>query len=329
VIRRPGVTGLADRALEESVIGSFSRFGYAARSRLEHWSAPPEQSGRVHLVTGASSGIGRALACRLGSLGAEVWVVGRDDARTRDTADAVRAAGGRAEPAILDITDRHALDSLVDRFAGRHDQLHGLVHVAGALSANYATASDGMEMTVATALVAPFRLTSRMIPMLVAGQANVVVMSSGGMYLEPFDLDCLVSSAEDYDGPRTYARAKRAQVVLARAWASRYGSSGVASYACHPGWVKTPGLSVGLPTFARWMSPLLRTPDQGADTAAWLAAGGARSPGDGTDRAMGGFFHDRRLRSEHRRPRTRDASSEGDAQQLWAWCHNVAGLSNT
>ena len=74
-----------------------------------------------------------------------------------------------------------------------------------------------------------------------------------------------------YRGAVAYARAKRAQVVLSHEWARRWASEGLASYAVHPGWVATPGLATGLPTFAK-LGPLLRTPAQGADTIAWLAA---------------------------------------------------------
>lgn len=316
---------LVDEALEVSVAGSFSRVGYAVRSRLSPWPDPPGQRGRVHLVTGASSGIGRAVALRLGGLGAAVWVVGRDEARTEASAHAVRAAGGRAEAAVLDVTDPDAVDALCGRLAASFDQIHGLVHAAGALTADYRTAADGTELTVATAVVGPFRLTARLAPLLRAGAANVVTVSSGGMYAEAFDLARLVDRPDAYDGVRAYARAKRAQVVLAHEWARRLGPSGVASYACHPGWVDTPGLATGLPSFTR-LGPLLRTPGEGADTAAWLAAGGARRPADGSPPATEGFFHDRRLRAEHRLPRTRRASAPDDGARLWAWCETATRL---
>ena len=315
---------LVDGVLEASVAGSFSRVGYAVRSRLEPWPDLPGQLGRVHLVTGASSGIGRAVAIRLAGLGAEVWLVGRDEDRTEASAAAARAAGGQAEAVLLDVTDPQAVDTFCSRFAATHDRLHGLVHAAGALTSDYRTAADGMESTVATAVLGPFRLTRFLAPLLRSGAANVVTVSSGGMYAEPFDVARLVSDSDDYDGVRAYARAKRAQVVLAHEWARRLGPSGVASYACHPGWVDTPGLATGLPFFSR-LGPLLRTADQGADTATWLATGGARHPIDGSSPVTEGFFHDRRLRTEHRLRRTRLASTSDDGTRLWAWCEMVTG----
>jgi dehydrogenase/reductase SDR family member 12 len=321
------LAAVADRALEASVVGSFSRAGYAIRSRLAPWPDPPLQSGCVHVVTGASSGIGAAVARRLGRLGAEVWVVGRDEARTEASADSVRMAGGQAETAIVDVTDPDDLAVLCGRLAARHDEVHGLVHAAGALTADYRRAADGMEVTVATAVIAPFRLTAMLAPLLEAGGANLVTVSSGGMYTQRFDLENLVSRPDDYNGVRAYARAKRAQVVLSHEWSRRLGPSGVASYACHPGWVGTPGLAAGLPLFSR-LRPLLRTADQGADTAVWLAAGGARHATEDDPALTEGFFHDRRRRTEHRLSRTRAVSAIDDGARLWTWCQEVsAGAS--
>ena len=104
---RVQLSDLVDAALEASVVGSFSRTGYAARSRLEHWEAPGDLAGRVAIVTGASSGIGRATALELARLGATVWMVGRDRRRTEDAAHQARAlgAGGAVEPVVLDVID--------------------------------------------------------------------------------------------------------------------------------------------------------------------------------------------------------------------------------
>jgi NAD(P)-dependent dehydrogenase (short-subunit alcohol dehydrogenase family) len=117
---------------------------------------------------------------------------------------------------------------------------------------------------------------------------------------------------EGYRGAVAYARAKRAQVVLAHEWARRHGTSGVRSYSMHPGWVATPGLDSGLPGFAR-LGPLLRTPEEGADTIVWLVANAlAETP------PAEGFWLDRRPRGEHYRPGT--GAGPDDGARLWEWC---------
>ena len=204
-------------------------------------------------------------------------------------------------------------------------RLHALVHAAGALSPTYRSAPTGDELTVATAVLAPFRLTWLLSPLLRrAGDATIVTVSSGGMYTQPFDLDRLEMPPGDYRGATAYARAKRAQVVLSHEWARRWGADGVASYASHPGWVDTPGLASGLPTFAK-LGPLLRTPAEGADTVVWLAAGGARSAA-APNPMLEGFFHDRHRRSEYHLPWTARAADPRDGVRLWEWCQERTGL---
>src|SRR5690242_7185825 len=81
---RPALARTADLTLEATVAGSFSRLGYVARSHLEGWDDPPEGAldGRRILLTGATSGIGKAAAGQLLDLGAEVLLVGRDEQKT-------------------------------------------------------------------------------------------------------------------------------------------------------------------------------------------------------------------------------------------------------
>ena len=316
-----------DTALEASVVGSFSRVGSVVRGRLEHWRPPSDLTGRVVIVTGASSGIGRAAALELARLGATVWLVGRDKARTEAAARAARAlgAGEAIEPAVFDIVDTDAVDAFAAQIATAHERLHGLVHAAGALFPTYRRAPDGGELTVATAVLAPFRLTWLLSPLLRrSGDADIVTLSSGGMYTQPFDLARLEMPPAEYRGTTAYARAKRAQVVLSHEWARRWGADGVASYAAHPGWVDTPGLASGLPSFAK-LGPLLRTPAQGADTVVWLASGEARRP-QLPDPLMEGFFHDRHRRSEYHLPWTARGVSATDGARLWEWCQSRTGL---
>ena len=329
---RQALASAVDAIAETTVAPSFSRVGIGTRRRLEGWVDPPRMDGRVALVTGATSGIGLAAAMALAGLGAEVHLVGRDPTRGATAFDLVEACGpGRARLHLVDLSDPTAVAAFGRDLADRVVRLDALVHNAGALTRTYQTTSEGVERTLATHVLGPYLLTAALAPLLFAPArgtdeaigtpATIVTMSSGGMYSQPFDLAALEAGPGGYDGVVAYARAKRAQLVLAQAWASRFAPVPVASYAAHPGWVDTPGLAEGLPRFARLMRPLLRTPAEGADTAVWLAAGGptVAARAAGTEPITSGFFHDRHPRSDHRFPVTHP-SGPGDPERLLAWC---------
>jgi NAD(P)-dependent dehydrogenase (short-subunit alcohol dehydrogenase family) len=317
------LTRLADAALEATVVGSFSRVGYQVRSALEHWphgDGGAVLAGRTVLVTGATSGIGLAAAVRYARCGAAVRFLARNEARAEVARRRIADAAADVDVAygLADMGDLEALGRFAARFIDANPALDVLVHNAGTLNRDFQQAPDGTEATLATHVLGPFLLTGLLLPALrAAGPARVLTMSSGGMYTQRFDPTELEMERAHYDGTVAYARAKRAQVVLNREWARRVPMGEACFHAMHPGWVDTPGVETGLPTFHRVMRPLLRTPDQGADTAVWLASvpAAVQSSGD--------FWHDRHRRSEHRLPWTRDAE---DPSVLWDLCVRRVGF---
>ena len=327
-----------DAVAEATVVLSFSRIGIGLRRRMEEWGDPPPMNGRVALVTGSTSGIGLAIALALAGLGADVHLVGRDPGRGATALDAVEAAGpGRAHLHLIDLSDPSAVAALGRSIGDGTERLDALVHNAGALTRTYQATVDGVERTLATHVLGPYLLTAAVAPLLFSSvprpddsaraPATIVTVSSGGMYSERFDLDALEAGPAGYDGVAAYARAKRAQVELAEAWAERFAPAGVASFAMHPGWVDTPGLTEGLPRFRAVVRPLLRTPAEGADTAVWLAAGGPEmaSRAAATTPMTSGFFHDRRPRPDHRFP-VIHPSGPCDPERLLAWCATRTGI---
>ncbi|MGO9456614.1 MAG: SDR family NAD(P)-dependent oxidoreductase [Acidimicrobiales bacterium] len=346
--RRPTLLARAFDTVAEAVVApSFSRLGIAGRRWLEHWEQPDRQDGRVVLVTGATSGIGLAAASALAALGADVHLVGRDGRRGAAALEQVRVAGsGEARLHLADLSDAAAVMAVGAQLADECDRLDALVHNAGSLTRAYQRSADGAERTVATHILGPYVLTAALAPLLwaagdraavPAGGASsaadgaapptIVTVSSGGMYAQRFDLDRLEMAPDDYDGVTAYARAKRAQLVLAAAWAECFAPARVASYAMHPGWVDTPGLESGLPRFRRWWRPLLRTPAEGADTVVWLAGGGPAAEARAQSRPVprAGWYHDRHRRSEYRFPVTgHDTPTDGEA--LLVWCARRTGV---
>lgn len=316
-----------DAALEATIAGSFTNIGYAARSRLYGWADPPRLDGRTAIVTGGNSGLGQAAATRLASLGAHVTIVARSPDRTAHARAEIAANAGhdRVDHDLVDLADFEAVRDFADRYIERHDRLDVLLHNAGALLHDRATNADGIEVTVASQVLAPFLLTRRLMPLLcehgAAGPSRVIVMSSGGMYSERLDLDRLEMGPDDYDGVTAYARAKRAQVALVHAFADRLDPAEVVVHAAHPGWADTPGVTASLPRFRRVVGPFLRSVDQGADTVVWLAS----DPQPASPGATGAFWHDRRARNEHYLPRTRRADEDEEIERLWHWCAERTG----
>lgn len=314
---------VVDSALEAPVFTSFTRLGYDARSRLADWKPIGEYdaTGRVVLVTGATSGLGLVTAEQLAAVGATVVLLGRDESKTNRVRDQISESTGSelVSTAIADMGDLDAVRRVAGELNERLDRLDVLIHNAGALSATRQLSAQGMEQTVASQVVGPFLLTTLLLPVLEkSAPARVLTMSSGGMYASPLRVNELQMAA-DYKGSEQYARAKRAQVTLNEMWPQRVASGEVVFHAMHPGWADTPGVRESLPTFRKIVGPLLRSPQQGADTMLWLALD------DGEPLATTGkFWLDRHQRSIHKLPSTRSSDTPERRQQLWDWVANAA-----
>jgi NAD(P)-dependent dehydrogenase (short-subunit alcohol dehydrogenase family) len=309
---------LVDAVLEASVVGSFTRIGYHARQRLFHWTPLDslELEGKVAIVTGATSGLGRAAAESIARLGGELCIVGRDPDRTERARSEISVTAGSAiEADLVDLSSLAETAAFAARFAARHSRLDVLVLNAGALTHSYTVTGEGNETTLATHVLSQFLLIRALRPLLEASApSRVIVVASGGMYTEPLDVDALDPEPAAYDGTKTYARCKRAQVVLTEEWTRHLRDTGIAVNAMHPGWADTPGLRTALPGFSRLLGPLLRTPDEGADTIVWLAAAPTAAGLSGL------FFLDRRPRAKHRLCRTRRPDEAREAARLWRLC---------
>jgi dehydrogenase/reductase SDR family member 12 len=317
-----------DRTLELAVVPSFTRIGYAVRSRLDHWRRVDQYdlTGRVVVITGATSGLGLAAARALVADGATVEVIARDAAKAAVVCERLRrdARAGEVGFVVADTGDLDAIRNASDELVRRHGEIHALINNAGALDKRYAQSPQGIERTVASQVVGPFLLTGLLLPLLRATpRSRVLCVSSGGMYSQPLSVAALEMGPDGYDGTVAYARAKRAQVTLAQMWAEYLRPDRISVHAMHPGWADTPGVRRSLPTFRRITGPLLRSPQQGADTLVWLAADDG-APLDTT----GIFWLDRRPRVIHRVSSTRRFDTADERRRLWDWCVKRTGFTD-
>jgi dehydrogenase/reductase SDR family member 12 len=305
-----------DAAMDALIVPGFSRIGLAARTALLPEFTDGDSArldGKAVIITGATSGIGYTAAIALARRGAAVHFLARDQGRAERARHGMAAASGAASISygLADLEDLNSVGAFAQHFRATHDRLDVLIHNAGAIHPEFRTGQTGTELTVAGQVAAPFLLTRLLMPaLLAAAPSRVITVSSGGMYSQRLDPATLQLTASRYHGVTAYARAKRAQVALSREWAARFAGTGVAFHAMHPGWVDTPGIAAALPGFRRITRPILRTPEQGADTIVWLATTPHEQLGTGR------FWHDRRPRPEYLLPWTREKDPAA-ARKLW------------
>jgi NAD(P)-dependent dehydrogenase (short-subunit alcohol dehydrogenase family) len=269
-------------------------------------------TGRTVVVTGSSSGIGRAAATTFAQRGARVVLVGRDADRLAAATSAVRDAGGGRAPVAYRADFEHFADihGLVDHIIQRFERVDVLANNAGGLVRHRTVTADGFEATIQANHLAGFLLTNLLREQLRNGR--VINTSSVTHALGSARPDRLDGNALGLW--RAYATSKRANVLFAAEAARRWPDILSASYS--PGIVKSRfGSMFALPqlmplTFAA------RTPEQGADTLLWLAA----TP---TARLVnGGYYVRRTLR--HAKWHADDAAL---AAALWDASLRAVGLS--
>jgi dehydrogenase/reductase SDR family member 12 len=298
-----------DTAAEVLVVPSFTRIGFALRRRLFSWPDAESFSmaGRTVVLTGPTSGLGRAAAGSFARMGARLVLVGRDAGRLERTRSelAAETPGLAATLVVADMASLASVRAAAAEILAREPRLDVIVDNAGTMLEAREVTGEGFERTFATMVLGPFVLVAQLLPRLAESpDARVVAVTSGGMYAQALPLDDLMYEDGAYTGARAYARAKRAQVGLVREWARRLRGRGVAVNAMHPGWADTPGLAGSLPGFHGLVGGLLRSPAQGTDTILWLAAAPEA-------RAVSGrLFLDRRERPFDRIPATRLSSDE-------------------
>ena len=269
--------------------------------------ARPEapMSGKVCVVTGANSGIGKATSLVLAQFGAEIILVCRDKARGEAAlaeVSAVAPAGG-ARLEIADLSSLREVRELAGRLAGP-GRLDVLVNNAGLVLGDRRITADGFEYTFALNHLAPFLLTNLLREKLAAiTPARVITVSSAAHSAARLDLADL-QLAEHFSGWRAYSNSKLANILFTTELARRLAGTGFGRDGSRL-------LRFGLDLGRRF----LRTPGQGADTVVYLAS----SPD--VEGATGGYYVRRKLSTP-----SGAAQDHATAQRLWEISAELTGL---
>lgn len=233
-------------------------------------------TGKTVVLTGATSGIGRATALGLADEGARLILVGRTPERCEETLAEIRRRTGRDDAVMLraDLSSLKEARRLADEVLAHADRVHVLLNNAGVTLYHRQLTVDGLEGTFATNHLAYFLLTGLLLPRLrESAPARIVNVASDAHRFGRLDLNDL-QNEQRYRALRVYAQSKTANLLFTQELARRIAGSGVSVNALHPGGIRSNlGRSEGkaLEVVRKLVGLFLKSPEEGARTSLYLA----------------------------------------------------------
>ena len=277
-------------------------------------------AGKTAVITGATSGIGRATAIDFAQRGARLLLIGRNEARARETADAIRAAAPMADFEIVrgDFAVQAEVRRVGEALLKRVDKLDLLVNNHGVTMAKRELTPDGYEATFAINHLGYFHLTGLLLPKLRATPgARIVSVASEAHRFGALELDDL-NSEKRYGALRVYGKSKSANIHFTRELARRCGSPQLTINCVHPGGVST-NLGSGqggpmLKMLQKLVMRFMKTPLEGAQTSIYAST----SPD--VIGKQGAYYADCREKQPAAHCR-----SDATARELWALSEKLTG----
>ncbi|OBG28891.1 SDR family NAD(P)-dependent oxidoreductase [Mycobacterium sp. 852002-51057_SCH5723018] len=236
-------------------------------------------SGKVCVITGASSGLGRESARALVAAGAHVILAARNLDALAQTAAWVRdeVPGARTSTVGLDLTALASVRAAASAIGDIAPAIHVLMNNAGVMFTPFGRTRDGFEMQLGTNHFGHFELTRLLLPrMTAAGEARIVALSSAGHMMGDVDFDDPNWESRQYDKFVAYGASKTANILHAVEADRRLRDTGIRAYAVHPGTVATSlARHMSRSDFSRLRRNAGRlevtTPEYGAATQVWAA----------------------------------------------------------
>lgn len=284
-----------------------------------------KMEGKVCLVTGANSGIGKETALGLARMGATVVMVCRSKERGETAMAEIKERSGNTsvDLMIADLSSQAQIRKLAKEFKERYKRLDVLINNAGIGLAERAQSSDGIEMFFAVNHIAPFLLTHLLLDVLKTSAPSRIVNVSSFMHawVKGLNLNEL-PTREKFFGIPAYTHSKLALLMFSYELARRLAGTGVTVNALNPGFVKTNVAHQvrGTLRIVRWVSFNLLwaiPPEEGALTSIYLAS----SPE--VEGVTGKYF------SKRKPKRSSKASYDREAwQRLWKVSEELTGLAS-
>ena len=234
--------------------------------------------GKICLVTGATSGIGKATALGLAQMGATMVMVGRDPEKGEAVQREIKTKSRNEAVDLLlaDLSSQESIRQLAENFLERYTKLHVLINNAGMVSLRRRETVDGLEVTFAVNQLAPFLLTNLLLDVLKASAPSRIINVSSDSheagYIKMDDLQL----EKHYRFMRAYGQSKLALVLFTYELARRLQGTGVTANCLHPGFVATNIGQNGTGPIGRAVVNLIFSsvgisPEEGSKTSIFLA----------------------------------------------------------
>ena len=278
---------------------------------------------KICLVTGASSGIGKATALGLARLGATVIIVCRNRSSGEAALSDIKMTSGNDNIHLLvaDLASQESVRRLAAEFIKGFQRLDVLINNAGTYSTRRQLTSEGLEMTFAVNYLSRFLLTNLLLDTLKSSAPSRIIEVAGAYHSKGrIDFDDL-QIERDYTGTRANNQSKLANVLFTYELARRLKGTRVTVNCLHPGAVATPLIDKdpNYPAFAKFIyrlfKPFFKSPEKGAETILYLAS----SP-EMEDVTGSYFVEKKQVKSS---PESYD---EGLATRLWEASRSLTGI---
>ena len=266
------------------------------------------------LITGSTTGIGKAGALELGRRGWQVFVHARTEERGKTVLDELKNSAPNANFSLVtgDVSSMEQVKSLAKQVKEQTDTLDVLWNNAGLMLNERQVSVDGWEKTMAINHLAPFVLTRELIPLIESVQGRVITTSSGAHYFGSFNWEDWMDEKSKYNSFKIYSKSKLANVLFTRELAKRIDAKGITAHCFHPGMVRTDfgKQTRGVPSqgswYPRWMEALFTIDTEaGADTGIFLAEDPSAKNSNGK------YWFKRKI------SRTKGFDNDQNAAKLW------------
>ncbi|XP_021506860.1 retinol dehydrogenase 11 [Meriones unguiculatus] len=277
--------------------------------------------GKVAIVTGANTGIGKETARELAQRGARVYLACRDVQKGKLVASEIQATTGNSQVLVrkLDLADTKSIRAFVKDFLAEEKHLHILINNAGVMMCPYSKTADGFEMHIGVNHLGHFLLTHLLLEKLKeSAPSRVVNVSSLAHHLGRIHFHNL-QGERFYNAGLAYCHSKLANILFTQELARRMKGSGVTTYSVHPGTVHSE--LVRHSSVMRWLWNLffifIKTPQQGAQTSLYCALT------EGLENLSGSYFSECHLAWVSSQGR-----NETVARRLWDVSCDLLGIPN-